>query len=1821
MKLITKEIEQAFRKYPLYSQDGKEEKAVLAKFFGGSSYTFYVVEAEPYGADDWTLYGYTQLFEGEWGYTMWSDIRDAKFPPFNLGLERDLSFTPGKYVIDQDGNIRLAVHGGSPVEPEPAPTVEPSPVLVGSHGESSPASPVPSGSSVESEQSVTERNLSVFRSVIAKAGEPINKFNADEIIQQLSQFCGWGQCADIINNRSKDYKEVRNALSSLYSDEQTMQAMSTIQSSTLTSFYTPVDVANAITESVLYAFRRLSGRFAHTLLEPSAGTGNFLRKLPDALMPLQYPFEVTTCEKEPITNSILSVLKQCLNKKNANFTFPNSYNDFVKLSLEEKFDVIVSNIPFGQVPVNDPEMTRRVKAGELPNLYTECQYRIHNYYFLKSTQLLNDGGILAFITSRGFLSADSNRQYREEMMRHGNAIAIIRLPDNLFPTVNVGSDLIVFQRCQHVDSDLNKLFVIGMPEESADFNGQLCKLPDTKLTQKKNQYGKMVYHYGYDKSKIAKHLCLTLGNILSNAPVPSGSTVEPSHDAPAPSTSPAVSPATSKPRCPISKQPRRPVSKAPVHGGSPIEPSPAAPAAPVAKTPAPIGSAAGSPKRPVSKAPAATPQAYFSTAYSNLKAAYDILIAHWTDEQAKLMLRIYYSVLGTFNGFAGRLAFTSLHQALEAYGSKLTNEQRNFIASLEVNDGTGNYIPADVFFQDITANSNEHRTDLTPQEALAASLNMKGCVDMDYMQQRTSLDMAGIASELKDQIFLNPITMQYEEADRWLTGNVVKKAKEATEAMQQLVDGQREAAEHAVAALIAARPAVIPFEDMDVQLGARWVPNECYIDFAAYVFDCPESRKSSLELYYIPTNDTYVGTLSNYYCNKWRYEWKVKEKQPGEMVLAAIQGKTPEFTMKDPNDYDKRIPDNEANALAIKVVSEIRREWKEYVNMPEQHNLRHLLQDIYNERFNNEVRPHYDGSFQTFPDLCLRNLGINELYPSQKDAVWMIKRNRGGVCWHEVGTGKTLIMCIAAYEMKRLGLVNKPMIIGLKANIAQIADTFRKAYPNARVLFPKAEEWSKESRIDLFNSIRNNDWDCIIMTHDQFGRIPAASRTEMQLMSEELFGLSDMLNDIDDKAGWMVRRQLHGLQRRRENLQIKLSEMKLQMQRQKDEVMDFADMGIDHIFVDESHYFKNLQFTTKSMRVAGIGNPAGSQRAWKLLTAIRDIQYRKGADVCSTFMSGTIVSNSLTELYVIFKYLRPRALAERDIHSFDAWAAVFTEITNDFELNVVGQVHAKERFAAYINLPELGQFFRQITDYRTSTMCGIDAPKMQQHFECAPPTPQQQVMLQRLVRFVDQGNWNVLGIKRDEPANLDKALMLIATDLARKTSLDPRMLDDCKTFTDEPTNKLHRCAANIFRIYEETKPQLGTQFVFTDISTVNDDCWNMQRALRDTLVMEYGIPSMQIAFINDATTDNKRLQLFKDANDGKVRIIIGSTQKLGTGVNAQQRAVAVHHLDIPWRPSDLEQRNGRALRQGNFVAKQYRDNKVDVFIYATERTLDSYKFNLLKNKQTFIDQLNNGTLGIRRIDDSILQDGDKAVSYAEFLSLISGNEDLLTKSKLDAKIMQLEKERSQFNRQRNQTVETIHRYEAENKAAISWIKNAKADILAAASITADTLPVLEGLACKDFKEAGRSITELANKHVGNGYKEFGTIGMFKLAVFRPQAEGTQFMPRAQFYVVGPSGQYYSCYQQGSTRSGNLIQGTLEQTAHYPHTTISDIHNLLDKKQEELNERLNEMPSLQDFVEKKWDGDAELANLYQQRDEVTQRIAKQAASAEKNADAA
>lgn len=508
----------------------------------------------------------------------------------------------------------------------------------------------------------------------------------------------------------------------------------------------------------------------------------------------------------------------------------------------------------------------------------------------------------------------------------------------------------------------------------------------------------------------------------------------------------------------------------------------------------------------------------------------------------------------------------------------------------------------------------------------------------------------------------------------------------------------------------------------------------------------------------------------------------------------------------------------------------------------------------------------------------------------------MLKQNGGGICDHEVGTGKTLIMCVAAYEMKRLGLANKPMIIGLKANIQEIAETFKTAYPNSRILYPGKEDFTPENRVKIFNDIRNNNWDCIFLTHDQFGKIPQSPAIQEQILDEEIQDIADNLTVLELQGGSVSKGILKGLEKRKENLEAKLEKLRDDIALNTDDVADFGTMGIDHLFIDESHGFKNLMYNTRHVRVSGLGNPEGSQKALNLLFAIRTLQARTGRDLGATFLSGTTISNSLTELYLLFKYLRPKALEAQGISCFDGWAAVFARKTTEYEFSVTNEIVSKERFRYFIKVPELAAFYNEITDYRTAADVGVDRPRLVEELYHIPMTPDQEAFTPKLVKFAKTGDAMLLG-RPPLSKHEERAKMLIATNYSNKMSLDMRLISG--RYGDDPGNKASHCAANIAKFYRDFNEAKGTQFVFSDLSTFKPGIWNVYAEIKRKLIEDHGVPAHEIRFIQEATTDKARKDIFAAMNAGKIRVLFGSTQKLGTGVNAQQRVVAMHHLDIP----------------------------------------------------------------------------------------------------------------------------------------------------------------------------------------------------------------------------------------------------------------------------------------------------------------------------------
>ena len=896
----------------------------------------------------------------------------------------------------------------------------------------------------------------------------------------------------------------------------------------------------------------------------------------------------------------------------------------------------------------------------------------------------------------------------------------------------------------------------------------------------------------------------------------------------------------------------------------------------------------------------------------------------------------------------------------------------------------GRFVKADIFERPVSFSVESHANVSSPEEALSASLNKFGTVNLDYMREITDSTEEGLLDALKGRIFYNPLVTGYEIKDRFIAGNVIEKAERIEAWMgDNPENGRMPEVKQALEALKEAEPPRIAFEDLDFNFGERWIPTGVYAAYMSRLFD------TDVKIAYSASMDEF-SVACGYRTMKITDEFLVKgyyRNYDGMHLLKhALHNTCPDMMKsigKDEHGNDIKVRDSEGIQLANAKIDEIRNGFSEWLE-EQSPQFKERLTTMYNRKFNCFVRPKYDGSHQTFPDLNLKGLasrGIKSVYPSQMDCVWMLKQNGGGICDHEVGTGKTLIMCIAAHEMKRLNLAHKPMIIGLKANVAEIAATYQAAYPNARILYASEKDFSTANRVRFFNNIKNNDYDCVIMSHDQFGKIPQSPELQQRILQAELDTVEENLEVLRQQGKNVSRAMLKGLEKRKHNLEAKLEKVEHAIKSRTDDVVDFKQMGIDHIFIDESHQFKNLTFNTRHDRVAGLGNSEGSQKALNMLFAIRTIQERTGKDLGATFLSGTTISNSLTELYLLFKYLRPKELERQDIRCFDAWAAIFAKKTTDFEFNVTNNVVQKERFRYFIKVPELAAFYNEITDYRTAEDVGVDRPHKNEILHHIPPTPEQEDFIQKLMQFAKTGDATLLG-RPPLSETEEKAKMLIATDYARKMALDMRMIDP--NYEDHPDNKASHCAKTIAEYYHKYDAQKGTQFVFSDLGTYQPgDGWNVYSEIKRKLTEDYGIPASEVRFIQECKTDKARKAVIDAMNAGTVRVLFGSTSMLGTGVNAQKRCVAIHHLDTPWRPSDLQQRDGRGVRAGNEIAKHFAGNNVDVIIYAVEKSLDSYKFNLLHCKQTFISQLKSGAMGARTIDEG----GDGREIGHEFLGV------------------------------------------------------------------------------------------------------------------------------------------------------------------------------------------------------------------------------------------
>ena len=1196
-------------------------------------------------------------------------------------------------------------------------------------------------------------------------------------------------------------RELREIINQGASESDSTRLWNSIKSSVLTSFYTDERIVSAISAGL-----GMSGLPLRRILDPSAGMGVFSQALAGEQT------EVVSFEKDLVTGRILRLLTADNPRQTVRI------EGFEEIEAREagRFDLVASNIPFGNFAIYDRAYSKGKDAAK-----REATRAIHNYFFVKGLDCLREGGLLAFITSRGVADSPTNAPIREYLMEHSRLVSALRLPDGMFSEnagTEVGSDLLILQKetGKGVQNELEQLFTQSVSIESG---GEL--FTENALFAEGNHAISTAYSIGTDAYGKPAPVYIHTGGIegiardlearisadmaarfdqkiyrsgLSEAVELEAATLAPEgvpvltlhrqYETPVPTNSqPDMEPPREmngqtvyfdEEHHPVTDRERqaeaetslfapeaytdwqrdvarvnREIAEKPQQRGrsaaqpasrrtarkagkatpsdkhqlsfldllSDTEEPPPAPVPEVRRTfdvsPRPFLSQPDSHLRDGSIVVQGGQIGYLSNlnlsptfhpmdlplsrisrlkAYVEIRESYHRLYDyeannHLADpEEREKLNRLY-------DDFVRRWGQLNLKANADLLKMDATGAEMLF---LERSEG-GRYIKADIFDHP-TAFALTESVAADPSEALCASLNKFGTVELSYMTSLLpDMEESDILAALEGRIFFNPLADAYEIADQFISGNVIEKAERID---AWLLDHPgHEAAKQSLAALRAAIPTPIPFTDLDFNLGERWIPAKVYARFASDLFG------TDVGVSYLPDMDEYILSCDRKNQAIWHtyaVQGEFKRYDGLHLLKHALHNTVPDITkskeITDPKTGEKatiKVSDGRAIQMADTKIEEIRQAFVSWLGRTPE-TFKQQLADRYNRLFNCFVRPDFDGSHQTFPGLDLKGLSFPDLYPSQKDAVWMLKTNGGGICDHEVGGGKTMIMCTAAYEMKRLGLANKPMIIGLKANVFDIADTFRKAYPNARILYLGKEDFTVKNRARIFSDIKNNDWDCVILTHDQFGAIPQSAEIQEAIMQKELDSVQENLDVLRKQGREISRSALKGLEQRKLTLTAKLRDIRDTIAERKDDVVDFKMMGIDHLFVDESHQFKNLMFNTRHDRVSGLGNPNGSQRALNLLFAIRTIQERTGKDLGATFLSGTTISNSLTELYLLFKYLRPRALEKQGIGSFDAWAAVFAKKSGDYEFSVTNEIIRKERFRTFIKLPELSAFYGEV---------------------------------------------------------------------------------------------------------------------------------------------------------------------------------------------------------------------------------------------------------------------------------------------------------------------------------------------------------------------------------------------------------------------------------------------------------------------------------------------------------------------------------------------
>ena len=1501
----------------------------------------------------------------------------------------------------------------------------------------------------------------------------------------LSRYVGWGGLADAFDETKDNWKSEFAELYTALSPEEYAAA----RSSTLNAHYTSPTVIKAIYEAVCSM-----GFETGNILEPSMGVGNFFGLLPESMQNSR----LYGVELDSITGRIA---KQLYPK--ADITVAG----FETTDRRDFYDLAIGNVPFGQYQVND-------------RAYNKLGFSIHDYFFAKALDQVRPGGVVAFVTSRYTMDKQSP-EVRKYIAQRAELLGAIRLPNNAFKAnagTEVVSDIIFLQKRDRPIEIEPDWIHLGKNDDGFAINSYFIDHPEMILgrqTSESTQYGKQDFTVepieGLELADQLHDAVKYIRGTYTEAELPelgAGEAID-----------------TSIPADPNVKNYSYTVVDGNVYyreNSRMVKPDLNAAAMERVKGMVELRDCVQ--KLIGQQMDGYTPDEVIRQTQRELNELYDNFTAKH----------------GLINSRGNALAFAD-------------DSSYYLLCSLEVLDEDNNLKRKADMFTKRTIKPSEVVTSVdTASEALAVSIAEKAMVDMAYMSQLTGKTEEELASDLRGVIYMDfnrkpDGSYTWRTADDFLSGNVREKLAYYQKALDMLPEGAEHRSEIAdnVAALKSAQPKDLDASEIEVRLGATWIDKSYIQQFMVETFEPPYYLRRSIEVNYSPFSAEWniTGKSQPSYSDVNAYMTYGTDRANAYKILEDtlnLRDVRIYDTVTDPDGKERRVLNSKETTLAQQKQQAIKDAFHDWIwKDPDR---RQELVTKYNELFNSNRPREYDGSHIVFsgmnPEITLREHQLN--------AVAHILYGGNTLLAHEVGAGKTFEMVAAAMESKRLGLCQKPLFVVPNHLTEQWASEFLRLYPSANILAATKKDFEPRNRKKFCGRIATGDYDAIIIGHSQFERIPVSQERQERLLQEQIMKIEEGLEEL--KASRAERFTIKSLERTKKGLETRLK--KLQDSTRKDDVITFEQLGVDRLYVDEAHSFKNLFLYTKMRNVAGLSTSDAQKSSDMLLKCryIDEITDSRGV----VFATGTPVSNSMTELYTMMRYLQHDTIRDKGLAHFDCWASTFGETTTAIELAPEGTGYrARTRFAKFFNLPELMNLFKEAADIKTADQLNLPTPTPIYHNEVAQPTEIQQAMVQELSERAAAVHAGTVDPSVDN--------MLRITSDGRKLGLDQRIINP--NLPDEPTSKVNMCVDNIYRIWEEGQENKLTQLVFCDLSTPKssaskkvakapaanldspelralehlaekDDTpeeagFTVYDDIRDKLVAR-GIPREQIAFIHEANTEARKKELFSKVRSGQVRVLMGSTFKMGAGMNVQDRLIALHDLDAPWRPGDLEQRSGRIIRQGNM------NPEVHIYRYVTEATFDAYLWQTLENKQKFISQIMTSKSPVRACDDI----DETALSYAKIKALCAGDERIKEKMDLDVDVARLKLMKANHQSQQYRLEDNLLRYFPEQiEQSKGFIAGFEADM----KTLAENPHPVDGFAGMTVRGDVLTDKENAGAALVDAFKEVKGLDPIPVGSYRGFQMSLTLEDFGRDYVLTLKGQMTHRVTLGKDPRGNLTR--------------------------------------------------------------------------------